>query len=271
MNTHITAAEESFEVAVEIIDGKATTTSLDVARHFRKLHKDVLKRISSLDCSEDFHRRNFAPMTIKITVGKGAQRNEPAYRMTRDGFTFLCMGFTGKEAAQWKETYINAFNRMEQALIEQPELLSYRHLLQFSLKTLELMRDRTSRQLPRLSTEQVVQNYLNVESLDTLSPEQMVQAITFLQGQMVGEGAAAKSLPGVAGTTVAKDLLYGLLRSAHDAELMFNTMYDSGIEKLASEAFKNHMATKLEETSRQARELLGYVTSRAVRTPFTTH
>jgi phage regulator Rha-like protein len=38
------------------------------------------------------------------------------YRITRDGFTFLCMGFTGAEAAKWKEAYINAFNEMEAAL-----------------------------------------------------------------------------------------------------------------------------------------------------------
>ena len=38
------------------------------------------------------------------------------YYMTRDGFTFLAMGFTGKVAAQFKEAYINAFNEMEEKL-----------------------------------------------------------------------------------------------------------------------------------------------------------
>lgn len=264
-----TASASTQEVAVEFVDGKATTTSLDVAKHFRKLHKDVLKRIASLDCSADFHQRNFAPMTMKVVVGKGAQRDEPAYRMTRDGFTFLCMGFTGKEAAQWKESYINAFNKMEQVLIEQPEVLAHQHLLKFALKTLELMRDRTHGRPPRPSTKQVVQNYLAVESLDQASPDQIKQAINFLQGQIIGEGAAATTLPGVAGSSIAKDLLYGLLRSAHDAELLFNSLYDSGVEKLASDAFKNHMAGKLAETSKHARDLLGYVSSHATRNPFT--
>lgn len=36
--------------------------------------------------------------------------------MTRDGFTFLVMGFTGKVAAQFKEAYIEAFNEMEKAI-----------------------------------------------------------------------------------------------------------------------------------------------------------
>lgn len=35
------------------------------------------------------------------------------YYITRDGFMFLVMGFTGKTAAKWKEAYIKAFNEME--------------------------------------------------------------------------------------------------------------------------------------------------------------
>ncbi len=36
----------------------------------------------------------------------------------RDGFAFLCMGFTGKEAAKWKEAYIRAFNWMAEQLFK---------------------------------------------------------------------------------------------------------------------------------------------------------
>lgn len=36
--------------------------------------------------------------------------------MTRDGFTMLVMGFTGKKAAQFKEMYIKRFNEMEQTI-----------------------------------------------------------------------------------------------------------------------------------------------------------
>lgn len=41
------------------------------------------------------------------------------YYLTRDGFTFLAMGFTGKVAAKFKEAYIEAFNDMERRLQEQ--------------------------------------------------------------------------------------------------------------------------------------------------------
>jgi Rha family phage regulatory protein len=98
-------------VAVELINGQPTTTSLDVATHFGKRHDDVLKRLRSLDCSPEFTLRNFAECSRPGANNK----REPYFRMTRDGFTFLCMGFTGKEAAKWKEAYITAFNQLEQA------------------------------------------------------------------------------------------------------------------------------------------------------------
>ncbi|MBX8588655.1 Rha family transcriptional regulator [Pseudomonas cichorii] len=257
-------ANATSEVHIELVKGQPMTTSIDVASHFGKRHDNVIKAIRNLECPNDFTLLNFEECSRPGANNKP----EPFYRMTRDGFAFLCMGFTGKEAARWKVAYINAFNRMEQALKTQPQQPDERALLSFALKTLELMRSREAGKPPQPSTTQVVQNYLNIESLDHATAEQIRLALTFVQGQIVGEGTAAKSHPGVAGSSIAKDLLYGLLRSAHDAELMFNALYDSGVEALASEAFKSHMAGKLADTSRQTRELLGYVASHATRTPF---
>jgi len=87
-------------------------TSLDISNRFGKQHKDVLRAIENLDCSPEFSRRNFAPSEYTTDRGK----TYPLYEITRDGFTFLCMGFTGPHAALWKERYIAAFNAMEQAL-----------------------------------------------------------------------------------------------------------------------------------------------------------
>lgn len=98
--------------AVTLDAGRPTTTSLVVADVFGKRHDNVIKAIRSLDCSADFALLNFEECTRKGSNNKP----EPFYRMTRDGFTFLCMGFTGKEAARWKEAYIAAFNRMEAEL-----------------------------------------------------------------------------------------------------------------------------------------------------------
>lgn len=83
--------------------------SLYVAKFFEKEHRDVLRAIRNLDCSEEFTERNFALSKYKDSTG----RKLPCYQMTRDGFVFLAMGFTGKKAAQFKEFYINRFNEME--------------------------------------------------------------------------------------------------------------------------------------------------------------
>lgn len=103
---------QHIENIVEVDEGGMFTTSLIVARAFEKEHKDVLKAISNLECSEDFNERNFAP--VEYRDAKGEMR--PAYRLTRDGFAFLAMGFTGKKAAAWKEKFLEAFNAMERAL-----------------------------------------------------------------------------------------------------------------------------------------------------------
>ena len=87
----------------------ARTNSLIVARVFGKEHKNVLQDIRTLDCSDDFSRLNFQPS--KYTDERG--KRQPCFNMTRDGFTFLVMGYRGKKAAQFKEAYINRFNQME--------------------------------------------------------------------------------------------------------------------------------------------------------------
>lgn len=107
-----TIAIASPSVLVELVDGQPTTTSLDVAAHFGKRHDTVLRAVRQLECSPEFTDRNFAASEYTDSTG----RKLTQYRMTRDGFTFLCMGFTGKEAAKWKEAYINAFNQMEHTL-----------------------------------------------------------------------------------------------------------------------------------------------------------
>jgi Rha family phage regulatory protein len=98
-------------VAVE--NEHAVTTSLRVAEVFGKRHADVLRAVSNLECSEDFRERNFAFIQKISNLGNGRTRKDPMYYITRDGFMFLVMGFTGKTAAKWKEAYIKAFNEME--------------------------------------------------------------------------------------------------------------------------------------------------------------
>lgn len=95
----------------------ARASSLMVAKMFGKHHDKVVRDIENLDCSLEFNAANFG--VIKYTDSRG--RKQRAYAMTRDGFTFLVMGYRGKKAAQFKEAYIRRFNQMEkfiQTLVE---------------------------------------------------------------------------------------------------------------------------------------------------------
>ncbi|MFS1539540.1 MAG: Rha family transcriptional regulator [Candidatus Phlomobacter fragariae] len=104
---------------VTVHNGKAVTTSQDVADYFGKRHDDVLKKIRNLDCSSDFTARNFTVCFKNNKLQNG--KPQPYYEMTKDGFVFLVMGFTGKKAAQFKEAYIAEFNRMEAELHSTPK------------------------------------------------------------------------------------------------------------------------------------------------------
>lgn len=115
--------EPNVEVAnlCEVRESQVVTTSLRVAEIFSKQHKHVLEAIRNLDCSDGFRGSNFR-LTLKDKELHGSvARQDPFYFITRDGFIFLVMGFTGKTAAKYKEAYIYAFNEMEAKLRRQQE------------------------------------------------------------------------------------------------------------------------------------------------------
>ncbi|EGK3842547.1 transcriptional regulator [Escherichia coli] len=97
---------------VTIENGRAVTTSVAIAEFFGKRHERVLDKIRNLDCSSSFNEHNFVSVTY--TDAKGEKR--PMYQITKNGFVFLVMGFTGKKAAAFKEAYIAEFDRMEAEL-----------------------------------------------------------------------------------------------------------------------------------------------------------
>lgn len=98
--------------AVQARDGRPVTHSTKVAEAFDKRHKDVLRSIRDLECSEEFGRRNFTPTSYLDSQGK----QQPAYHLTEDGWILLVMGFTGPQAARVKEAYIGAFNALRARL-----------------------------------------------------------------------------------------------------------------------------------------------------------
>ena len=104
-------------VLVSVRNHQVVTTSLRVAEYFGKKHCDVLRAINLLESSELFRQRNFA-LSCYTKKNGNVRKSYPMYYLTRDGFTLLAMGFTGKIAARFKEAYIEAFNEMERTLRE---------------------------------------------------------------------------------------------------------------------------------------------------------
>ncbi|MCZ8180245.1 MAG: Rha family transcriptional regulator [Rhizobium sp.] len=74
-------------------------TSKDVAAYFEKRHDVVARAIENLIASEPSIAHNFASIEVEVKIGFGT-RKDRAFEMTRDGFTLLAMGFTGKKALQ---------------------------------------------------------------------------------------------------------------------------------------------------------------------------
>lgn len=99
---------------VYLESGQAVTDSLMLAEAFGKEHKRVMQDIRELDCSEEFREHHFVPSSYKSAQNK----DMPKYTITRDGFTILAMGYTGKSAMAFKERYIQEFNRMSYELQE---------------------------------------------------------------------------------------------------------------------------------------------------------
>lgn len=119
---------------VSINGGEPKTTSLAVAKKFGKSHSVVLRAIENIECSDKFRQCNFALVmeSMTYTDKNGLSKSKQTKRvghveMTKDGFIFLAMGFTGKKAAEFKEWYINEFNRMADKLNGNIGTLLQRH------------------------------------------------------------------------------------------------------------------------------------------------
>lgn len=111
-------------------DGKVYATSRQIAKDFGKEHKEVIYSIegrkdskgvvknngisSELIESGISHLENYFVESTYESRGKQYKQ----YKLTKDGFTLLAMGFTGVKALKFKIEYINRFNEMEAQLKE---------------------------------------------------------------------------------------------------------------------------------------------------------
>lgn len=122
------------EIVITNTNGELTTSSLGVAERFGKQHCHVLDTIENLIIEKPIIKNMFIEGVYKVA---GNNKNYKYYELTRDGFSLLVMGFTGKKALEWKLKYIEAFNLMEQKLRQQnqTDFSTLSPQLQFMIKT----------------------------------------------------------------------------------------------------------------------------------------
>ncbi|MGE4501962.1 MAG: Rha family transcriptional regulator [Thiomicrospira sp.] len=152
-------------------DHKITTTSTIIADAFQKPHNDLLKAIRALECSEDFRSGNFFAYPYQHPQNK---QTYTAYEITKDGFMFLVMGFTGAKAAAWKETFIDAFNVMQDQLSTEVQLPSQQlceykdQIITLQSKVIDLSEELAMARLPAKRTPRTKSAPLNDTERDLI-------------------------------------------------------------------------------------------------------
>lgn len=102
---------------VTLMKNDAVVSSLQIAEHFGKRHTHLIRTIENAILTEPKNGLSDSPFRKSYYKDESGKRN-PLYYLTRDGFSFIVMGFTGKKAAEWKWKYISAFNAMEKVIRE---------------------------------------------------------------------------------------------------------------------------------------------------------
>lgn len=100
------------ELVLKGQNDQPVTTSLMVVQVFGKEHGKVMRDIDNLTCSPEFRAANFGVSSYISQQNKEL----PMSVMTKDGFSFLVMGYIGKKAIKFKMDFIAAFNAMEAEL-----------------------------------------------------------------------------------------------------------------------------------------------------------
>ena len=95
------------EITINNTNGVLTVSSLQVAKDFGKQHKDVLEKITALRAENSAVTKMFIESTYKAVTGKTYK----CYDMTRDGFSLLVMGFTGKKGSRMEAQIHRSFQQ----------------------------------------------------------------------------------------------------------------------------------------------------------------
>lgn len=101
-------------------NNQVLTSSTTVAKTFNKRHDHLLRKLRTLKEQLPNFGEWFTETEEYELWGTGPRK---VYYMNFDGFSYLVMGFTGKEAAKFKVEYIKEFNRMRDELMNRNRLM----------------------------------------------------------------------------------------------------------------------------------------------------
>ena len=163
------------DIVIKKIDGELVVTSRQIAEDFDKRHADVIEKIEELIKTENSVMTMFIETSYKAGTGKSYKE----YLITRDGFSLLVMGFTGLKALQWKLKYIEAFNKMEQALKEPQKQLTPIEMMELQFKILKEQGqklDEVEEKVEVLSNSMTI-DYGQQEVINRIAKERIVQVL----------------------------------------------------------------------------------------------
>lgn len=195
---------------------KLVVTSRQVSESFNKRNSHVVEaienKIKSLTAenSEVKVEKLFIPSTY---IHNGNEYKE--YLLTRDGFTFIVMGFTGAKADAWKLKYIEAFNKMEEELKGQalntselsPELQMFNQMFK-AIANNELEQKRLKAEIKE--TKEEIQG---IRDAITLNPNQWRKDTTTLINKI------ANKLGGFEHIKPIRDESYSLLNTSYGVDI----------------------------------------------------
>ena len=180
----MTAANPSTESAliapeIAIVDGKPTITSRQIAEDFDKANRSVIRDIEESEVSETFRAENFHESEYSV---EGQNRKYKQYILTRDGFSMIVMGYTGKKAMAFKEAYITAFNQMEAELSSDRACISAKQLKALRTEVASITRYMKHSGASLAATlYRALKKELGYEKIETLPRSQFEQAMGFIR------------------------------------------------------------------------------------------
>lgn len=196
---------------VQVENEQVVTDSRKVAEVFGKEHKNVIQAIENITAENSA----VSSMFYETDYTAGTGKHYKMYLMNRDGFTLLAMGFTGKQALEWKLKYIKAFNDMEAELKAKQEPKSQIDILVESAKALQ----RQERELARLKLTQEEQ----AESLRIVSSR-----VDTLNGVCTEGTKRQKLVAMVQKYAISNGLAFN--RGWHDFRQAYNTAFHTNLK-----------------------------------------